>query len=166
MPSAKAVSVDIATPQPCAPGPPRLKREVDQHRHRHPAEPGEHRQRDAPSLSQLAHVELAARLEADHEEEQRHQALVDPVAQILGDRRSGRAVTESSVVQNDRYDELTAFAQTSAAIVAASSTIELPASARRYARTGAALVRAQAVLPERAPAPRVSFARSFNAREP
>ncbi|MDX6569353.1 MAG: hypothetical protein QOH15_1931, partial [Gaiellales bacterium] len=71
-----------------------------------------------------------------------------------------------SVDQNERYDELKAFAQTSAAIVAASSTIELPASARRYARTGAALLRAQAVLPESVPAPGVSLARSFNAREP
>jgi hypothetical protein len=75
-------------------------------------------------------------------------------------------VTESFVDQNERYDELNAFAQTSAAIVAASSTTELPASARRYARTGATLVRAQAVLPEKVPVARVSFRRSFNAREP
>ena len=38
---------------------------------------------------------------------------------------------ESSVVQNERYDEVKAFAQISAAIVAPSSTIELPASACR-----------------------------------
>ena len=69
----------------------------------------------------------------------------------------GPSLIESSVVQNDPYDEVAAFAQTSAAIVAASSTIELPASARRYARTGAAFVRAHAVLPDSVPAPRSWF---------
>ena len=111
--------------------PAEVEGEVDEHRDRHAADPREHRQRDAPPLAQLAHVELAPCREPDDEEEEGHQALVDPVAQILRRSPSGPTVIESSVVQNDRYDDVKAFAQISAAIVAASSTIELPASASR-----------------------------------
>ena len=115
-PSANAVSVDIAAPQPCAPTPPRVEREVDQHRHRHAADAGEHGQRDAPALAQLAHVELAPRLEADDEEEERHQAVVDPVAQVLGERRV--AERDREVGRPERVvGRVATFAQTSAAIV-------------------------------------------------
>ena len=55
-----------------------VDREVDQDRHGHPADAGEQRQCDAPPLAQLAEVELAPRLEPDHEEEERHQSAVDP----------------------------------------------------------------------------------------
>src|SRR4051812_36212422 len=108
IPSANAVSVDIAAPQPCAPERPAfaarervagrrraapawragracVRGEVDADRHRHAAEPGEHRQRDASPLPQLPHVELAASLETDDEEEKRHQAAVHPVAEIESD---------------------------------------------------------------------------------
>ena len=61
---------------------------------RHPAERGEHRQRDAAALAQLAHVELAPRLQADDEEEEHHQAVVDPVAQVLGERVAADADRE------------------------------------------------------------------------
>ena len=62
-----------------------VDREVDRDRHDHPADAGQERQRDAPPLAQLAEVELTARLEPDHEEEERHQPGVDPAAQVLRD---------------------------------------------------------------------------------
>ncbi len=63
-----------------------VDREVDQDRHGHPAETCEKRQRDASPLAQLAEIELAPRLEPDHEEEEGHQAAVDPAAQVHRDR--------------------------------------------------------------------------------
>jgi hypothetical protein len=65
----------------------RVEGQVDGDRHRHPAEGGEHRQGQATALAQLADVELAADLEPDDEEEERHQAVVDPLAKVLGDAR-------------------------------------------------------------------------------
>ena len=47
--------------------------------------PGQQRQRQPAALPQLAEVELAPRLEPDDEEEERHQAAVDPVAEIVRD---------------------------------------------------------------------------------
>ena len=87
-PSANAVSVDIAAPQPCAPRAARVEREVDRDRDRHAAERGEHRDGQPPPLAQLPLVELALGLEADDEEVERHQALVDPLAQVEGDARA------------------------------------------------------------------------------
>ena len=58
-----------------------VEREVDRDRGGHPADRGEHRQRQTPPLAQLAEVELAPRLEAEHEEEERHQAAVHPLPQ-------------------------------------------------------------------------------------
>ncbi len=89
-----------------------VDREVDQHGQRHAADRGEQRQRDALSLAQLAEVELPPRLEPDHEEEHDHQAVVDPVAQILGHamaadadaqlRRPGRGVAVAVDVRPDQ----------------------------------------------------------------
>ena len=62
-----------------------VQREEDGDRDEHAAETGQERQRGAATLAQLAHVELPSRLEADDEEEERHQAGVDPAAQVLGD---------------------------------------------------------------------------------
>ena len=45
----------------------------------------------APALAQLAEVELALGLQPDDEEEERHQSLVDPVAQVHRDRRRRRS---------------------------------------------------------------------------
>ena len=62
-----------------------------------PAERREQRQDEPPALAQLPEVELAARLEPDDEEEERHQAAVDPVPQVERDPvaaevdREGRA---------------------------------------------------------------------------
>ncbi len=63
----------------------RVEREVDQHGDGEPAEPGQQRQHRPPAVAQLARVELAPRLEPDHQEEEGHQAVVDPALQILGD---------------------------------------------------------------------------------
>ena len=63
----------------------RVDGEVDRDRHDHPGEPGEQRESDAPPLAQLAEVELPPGLEPDHEEEERHQAGVDPAAEVLRD---------------------------------------------------------------------------------
>ena len=76
------MSVDIAAPHPCAPGAAGVEREVDRDRHAIPPSAGEHRDRQPPALAQLAEVELALGLEPDDEEEERHQPLVDPVAQV------------------------------------------------------------------------------------
>ena len=58
-----------------------VEREVDRDRQRHAADRGEQGERQAPSFAQLSHVELAPRLEPEHEEEERHQAAVHPLAQ-------------------------------------------------------------------------------------
>ena len=60
-------------------------REVDADRDGHAAEAGERRQRDPPPLSKLSYVELATRLEPDHEEEERHQSAVHPVPEVHRD---------------------------------------------------------------------------------
>ena len=94
-PSANAVSVDIATPQPCADERPALNAQVDRDRDDHPGRaPPANGQGEAPPLAQLAEVELAPRLEADDEEEERHQAAVHPVAQVERDARRRRADRE------------------------------------------------------------------------
>ena len=66
----------------------RVEGEIDEHRHDHPADARDQGQRGPRPLPQLAHVELAPRLEPDDEEEERHEAAVDPVAQVQGERRA------------------------------------------------------------------------------
>ena len=61
----------------------RVDRQIDPHGHDHPGEPGQKRQCHAPPFAQLAEVELAPRLQPHHEEEERHQAAVDPTPQVL-----------------------------------------------------------------------------------
>ena len=87
MPSANAVSVDIATPHPWAELSPALKARKIAIGTIIPPRVGQHRQRQAAALAELADVELAPHLEPDDEEEERHQAVVDPVAEVLGDAR-------------------------------------------------------------------------------
>jgi hypothetical protein len=59
-----------------------VEREVDPNRHRHPTRRRDNRDRHAAPLSKLPGVELALGLEADDEEEERHQALIDPMPEI------------------------------------------------------------------------------------
>ena len=65
---------------PCAAG---IEREVDEHRRKHPAERCHHGDRQPLALAELTGVELALGLEPDDEEEERHQAVVHPVAEVL-----------------------------------------------------------------------------------
>ena len=79
----------------------RVEREVDRHRDAHAAERGDHGDRQAPALAQLAEVELALGLQPDDEEEERHQPLVDPVAQVGRDAAAPRRVIASVVLHSD-----------------------------------------------------------------
>ena len=82
------MSVDIATPQPCAE---RSSGVEERDRSRPataiPARPASERQGESPPLAQLADVEFTPRLETDDEEEERHQAAVHPATQIECDAR-------------------------------------------------------------------------------
>src|ERR687886_2880906 len=78
-PSANAVSVDIAMPRPSAAELPTLN--VDGHSGAHTADRREQREHEPPALAKVAEVELAPRLQTQHEEEQRHQPAVHPLGQ-------------------------------------------------------------------------------------
>ena len=88
-PTANAMSVAIGMPHPSAPVAAGVEREVDQRRAR-PCRRARRRPaaRRAARLAQLALDELALDLEADDEEEDRHQAVVDPVLQVERRARS------------------------------------------------------------------------------
>ena len=58
-----------------------VEREVDRDRHAHPGDSSDHGQRQAPPLAQVSDIEFAPRLQAEHEEEERHEAAVHPLAQ-------------------------------------------------------------------------------------
>jgi hypothetical protein len=64
-----------------------IEREIDPHRDGHAAERGHNRDRHAPPVAQLSHVELPPGLESYHEEEERHEPFVDPMTQVHGDAR-------------------------------------------------------------------------------
>jgi hypothetical protein len=66
----------IALP-PVAPG-------VHQRRRQHAAERGDGRQQRAAAGRELAHQEFPLDLEPDQQEEHGHEAVVDPVQQVLG----------------------------------------------------------------------------------
>jgi hypothetical protein len=74
--------VDIAAPHPrsCAPG---VEDLIDRNRSGYAAERRHERNGHDPPLAQLPHVELAPGLEPYDEEEEGHQTLVHPVAQVL-----------------------------------------------------------------------------------
>ena len=62
-----------------------VERQVEQRRDDHAAE-GAAAGRPPPGARAAGRDQLALDLQADDEEEQRHQAVVDPVAEVLGDR--------------------------------------------------------------------------------
>ena len=70
------------------PGAAGVEGDVDRDRHEHAADGGHGREHDPAALAQLPEVELALGLEPHHQEEERHQPLVDPVAQIQGHARA------------------------------------------------------------------------------
>ena len=57
-------------------------RQVQRRREGHARQRAEDRRDDAPALGQLAHRQLPAHLEPDHQEEQRHEAVADPVPEV------------------------------------------------------------------------------------
>ena len=103
-PSANAVSVDIAAPQPWRARAAGVEREVDRDRHHHPPDRGDHGDRQPLALAQLAHVHLALGLEPDDEEEERHQPLVDPVAQVGRDPAAAELDRELGASRPTRYE--------------------------------------------------------------
>ena len=60
---------------------PEVQREVDPRRCAHAADRRQQREHEPPALAKVAEVELAPRLQTQHEEEQRHQPTVHPLAQ-------------------------------------------------------------------------------------
>ena len=147
-PSARAVSVDIAAPQPCAPLPPALNaRNMATGTAIPPSAAAtgiarRWRSRSSPvSSSRLASSPTT-----------RKKSVIKP--SFTQCRRSSEMpplpmVIESFVVQNDSYEsDQGELAHRSAATAAASRTIAPPVSALRKSRTGVARFRAHAVLSE------------------
>ncbi len=69
----------------CAPAPrrrPVIERQVDPDRDDQATQPGQHRQCQPLPLPQLTHVELAAGLQPEDKEKERHQPAVHPLAQV------------------------------------------------------------------------------------
>jgi hypothetical protein len=73
--------------------------EVDQRRHQGPAQSRGDGQRRVARRGQLAHEHLALDLEADYKEENRHEPVVDPVGEVLGDRKVAYAYGQLRVPQ-------------------------------------------------------------------
>ena len=75
-----------------------VEREEDRGRHEHAGDAGDERDDGAAAVGELADGELLADLEADHEEEHDHQAVVDPVVQVHRDAAAAEP-DESPVCQ-------------------------------------------------------------------
>jgi hypothetical protein len=75
-------------PPPTGGGAARVEEQVDGDRRRHAADRGKQRQREPSPLPQLPEVELPPRLKPEDEEEEGHQAAVDPLAQRQGHART------------------------------------------------------------------------------
>jgi hypothetical protein len=60
---------------------PEVEREVDRRRGAHAADRRQQREHQPPALAKVAEVELTPRLQTQHEEEERHQPAVHPLAQ-------------------------------------------------------------------------------------
>ena len=87
------MSVAIGMPHPSAPGPPALNADVDERRHGHPTDRGDGGECGLARVAELALHELAFDLEADDEEEHRHEPVVHPRAE--GERQVVVAVSRS-----------------------------------------------------------------------
>ena len=71
-----------------------VDREVERDRHHHAEEAGSDGQEEPAAVPQVAEVDLAPRLQADDEEEEGHQAAVDPGPQVAGDAVVAEAEAE------------------------------------------------------------------------
>ena len=72
----------------------RVEGQVDSDRDGHAAKRGDHREQDPAPLPQFAQIELPPRLEPYDEEEQRHQALVHPLAEVERYTRAAESYRE------------------------------------------------------------------------
>ena len=116
-----------------------VEREIDERRRDDAADRGDDRRRQTPPLAQLAHVELAPDLEADDEEEERHQAVVDPVAEVQRDADVPEPDRDLASSRTPRTWTTTAScAQTSATAVAVTSTIAPAFCVAKKTRKGVA----------------------------
>jgi hypothetical protein len=61
-----------------------VDREIDRDRNEHPAQSGRHRDHQSPTVAELPKIKLSTRLDSDDEKEERHQAVVDPLVEVLG----------------------------------------------------------------------------------
>src|SRR5215213_8728266 len=157
-PSAKAVSVDIAVPQPCADGRPALNARKIATATAAPPNPAtrgranRRRSRSSPrSNSRRASSPMTKK-----------KNVISP---LFTHSRSSSATPEppmwmeSVVSQSRSYEEASRFTQTSAATAAPSRTAAPPISVRRNCRSGVSTLRDQAVCPRgsdcalRAPVP-------------
>ena len=112
-----------------------------------PATPASQRQHEPAAVAQVAEVELAARLQPDDQEEQRHQAAVDPLPQVQAEHvvaEPDRTVGPPEIVVQSRARGWPRPARPRSP---PASTPALPASVRRKARIGAANSRRQLVRP-------------------
>ncbi len=82
-PRAKAMSVAIGMPPPLTRRSATGDSDVDERGDRHAAERRHHRQDRRPHVSEFSRDHLSLDLQTDHEEEQRHQAVVHPEVQVL-----------------------------------------------------------------------------------
>src|ERR671931_1830163 len=157
-PSAKAVSVDMAAPQPCAEGRPALKARKIATATSAPPPPARtgkakrRRSRSSPrSNSRRASSPTTKK-----------KNVISPL--FTQSRRSSAmpqrpSSTASRVDQTRSYEPASAFTQTSAAAAAASRTAAPPVSVRRNSRSGVWRLRAHAVLPVKRAAATLTLAR-------
>ena len=80
---------------------PCVVREVDQRGHHRPAQGSGHGQHRVACRGELSHQNLALDLQADHQEENGHESVVDPVGQVLGYGKVAHAHSELRVPQRD-----------------------------------------------------------------
>src|SRR5438067_5277971 len=146
-PSANAVSVDIATPQPCADGRPASKaRKIATATVMPPIEASSGRAKRRRSLSSPRSNSRRASSPTTKKKN-----VIRPL--FTQWRKSSATLApptriESVVPHRESYDEASTFTQTSAATAAASRTAAPPVSVRRNSRSGVSRLRAQAVRPE------------------
>ncbi len=82
------MSVAMGMPKPMTVGASRIEEIMDQGRRRHSARRGEDGQQRAARIGKFAHVDFPLQLEADQQEEDGHERIVDPV--LDAQRAQGR----------------------------------------------------------------------------
>ena len=125
MPSANAIPVGIVTPQPCAPDRPALKARNTATGAMTPPRPARIGVTARYAFTKVTQLELSPNFEADHEEEERHEAAVHPEPQRVG-RTSPPIRIDNVVFQRCSYDGVSRLDQSRAAAAAVTTTTALP----------------------------------------